>query len=96
MIRYYQSIQTLIVALHMWLGASIVSEANNGFKWETKEFNGLDYVTLRSIKEFYYFDDIRYGSVITLEKTDVQNGGASRQPTMQNEWCFVCSQSQSD
>ena len=72
MIRYYQSIQTLIVALHMWLGVSIVSEANNGFKWETKEFNGLDYVTLRSIKEFYYFDDIRYGSVITLEKTDVK------------------------
>ena len=78
----------------MWLGLAVCLEANNCFKWETVKYNGVDYVTLRSVKDFYYFDDIRYGVSDHVGKVRVlRNGGASRQPTMQDEWCFVCSES---
>ncbi|MBT8043897.1 MAG: N-acetylmuramoyl-L-alanine amidase [Verrucomicrobiae bacterium] len=46
--------------------------AAQGFNWETKKYKGADYVTLRSVKAFYYFNKISYGSVITMENSKVR------------------------
>lgn len=70
--RFSQSIATLTLALIMCLGAYKAPAASNTFVWETRKYNGLDYVSLISVKDFYYFDVIKYGPVITLEKTDVK------------------------
>lgn len=67
-----QSIHIFIIALLMCLGSGAASGVGNAFRWETRTYNGLEYVSLRSVKEFYYFDVIKYGSVITLEKADVK------------------------
>ena len=45
------------------------------FKWETAKRNGKDYVTLRSVKNFYYFDTIKYGSSIVLNRSKKIQGG---------------------
>lgn len=67
--RYRQVIKTLCCSLATLLGLTFVAEAN--FKWETIKHNGLDYVTLRSVKDFYYFNKIKYGPVITMETPEV-------------------------
>ena len=63
--RYHQVIKKLCCSLALWFGLGVMAHAN--FPWETVKYNGVDYVTLRSVKDFYYFNKIRYGAVITME-----------------------------
>ena len=63
--KYRQVIKTLCCSLALWLGPGTVAHAN--FQWEKVKYDGLDYVTLRSVKDFYYFNKIKYGAVITME-----------------------------
>ena len=45
------------------------------FKWETAKHNGQDHVTLRSVKSFYFFDKITYGTSIVLYRSErIQQG----------------------
>jgi N-acetylmuramoyl-L-alanine amidase len=67
--KYHQVIKTLCCSLALWFGFSAVAQANH--KWETVKYNGQDYVTLRSVKDFYYFNKIKYGAVITMETPKV-------------------------
>ncbi len=67
MTRYYQATKGLIVACVIWLAAHSESYA---FQWETVKHNGLDYVTLRSVRDFYFFDKVKYGGVITVENAE--------------------------
>ena len=88
--RYHQVIKKLCCSLALWFGLGVMAHAN--FPWETVKYNGVDYVTLRSVKDFYYFNKIRYGAVITMESPRSCDGGSSRYPAMPDEWCFVYSE----
>ncbi|MFK7911378.1 MAG: N-acetylmuramoyl-L-alanine amidase [Akkermansiaceae bacterium] len=45
------------------------------FKWEAAKYQGRDHVTLRSVKSFYFFDKITYGSSIVLYRAQkIQQG----------------------
>lgn len=62
----------LLIALLLMLGLSADAQA---FKWETSKHKGADYVTLRSVKTFYFFDKITYGSSIVLYRSKrIQQG----------------------
>ena len=67
--KYCTVIRALCCSFVLWLGLSPVVAAE--FRWETVKYNGLDYVTLGSVKDFYYFNKIKYGAVITMETPKV-------------------------
>lgn len=69
MIRYQRALITFLIAVSIWLGAGTRSIA---FDWERVRLNEQDYVTLRSVKDFYYFTKINYGEVITMENAKVK------------------------
>ena len=46
-----------------------------GFKWETIKVGKMDYVTLRSVKTFYFFDKISLGKQIVLYRSAKIIGG---------------------
>jgi len=49
-----------------------MAQGTSAHKWETVKYNGQDYVTLRSVKDFYYFSNVKYGEVITMENSMVK------------------------
>ncbi|MGB1873891.1 MAG: N-acetylmuramoyl-L-alanine amidase family protein [Akkermansiaceae bacterium] len=67
MTRYYQATKGLLVTFIIWF---VVQGESAAFKWETVKHNGLDYVTLRSVRDFYFFDKIKHGAVISVENAD--------------------------
>ena len=67
MTRYYQATKGLLVTFIVWFFVQVESAA---FQWESVKHNGLDYVTLRSVRDFYFFDKIKYGAVISVENAD--------------------------
>ena len=72
MTRYQRAIATFLTSIVILLGTGIPSMAQEPFAWETVKHNGMDYVTLRSVKDFYNFTNIKYGAVITMENTKVK------------------------
>jgi len=71
MIKNHRTISQIILAvcLFLSLGTDVSAQA---FKWESVKHNGIDYVTLRSVKRFYQFKRIRFGRSIVLENAKVK------------------------
>lgn len=69
MIPRYQAIFVAIFVFCIPLCnvASAQVQNNKGFSWEDVKYNGQSYVTLRSLKAFYFFDEMSFGSSITLK-----------------------------
>jgi len=74
MIRYQRAIPTLLIAVCILLskGTRCLAQETSSHKWETVKYNGMDYVTIRSVKSFYGFEKIKYGAVITMENAKVK------------------------
>ena len=49
------------------LCCSVTTSYAQAFKWETVKHNSAEYVTLRSVKEFYRFDRMKVGAKVSLE-----------------------------
>lgn len=61
-----------LIALAVFCSAIPSARAQNGFKWETVSYKGQDFITLRSLKNFYYFKQTQKGKSITLENSKVK------------------------
>ncbi len=69
MTKHCRSIITVFMTLCVVLSAGSRSQAQGrAFKWEKMKYNGNEYVTLRSVKSFYYFQTIKYGKRIVISK----------------------------
>jgi len=72
MIKHHRAILTVIVTLCVLICTSTPIRAQAAFKWDAISYNGSDYVTLDSVKKFYYFKLTQKGKSITLENTKVR------------------------
>lgn len=46
-----------------------VRKSNNNFEWEVVVYKGREYVTLKKVKEFYFFDKITRAKEVTLYRS---------------------------
>ena len=72
MIKHHRAILTLLVTLCVFICTYAPTTAQAAFKWEAISYNGSDYVTLDSVKKFYYFQLTKKGKSITLENKKVR------------------------
>lgn len=71
MIRYHRAILSISLVVCVLFGTGTRSPGQ-AFEWEAVKYKSADYVTLRSVKSFYYFKTIKYGSKIILENSKVK------------------------
>ena len=67
MIQRHSVFLTIVLILCVSLSYVMSVDAKDDFSWEQIKHNGQEYVSLRSLKTFYFFDKITFGSKITLE-----------------------------
>lgn len=72
MISRHRVILSLLFSLCIFCGTSTPARAQAAFKWETVSYKGQDFITLRSLKGFYYFNQSQKGKTITLENAKVK------------------------
>jgi N-acetylmuramoyl-L-alanine amidase len=71
MIRYHRAILSISFAVCVLLCSGTRSHGQ-AFKWDTVKHNGAEYVTLRGVKDFYFFKKITFGKKITIEHSKVK------------------------
>jgi len=67
MISRFHALSFIFLTVFVFCLSSPRSEAQGGFRWEAVSYKGHDYVTLRSLKQFYYFKESHEGKNIILE-----------------------------
>lgn len=67
MIHRHRAILFIFFTICVLCCASTPARAQAPFRWEAVSYKGNDYVTLRSLSQFYYFKQTKSGKTITLE-----------------------------
>ena len=73
--KYHRAILNLSLSISVCVFVLLSSGTRSlgaAFKWEAVKYKGGDYVTLRSVKSFYFFTKMSFGSVITMENAKVK------------------------
>ncbi len=65
----FQAFLLAIVSLSLVFTSVAPAQVKAPFQWSKFEYQGGSYVSLRNIKDFYYFSKMTFGSVITLENS---------------------------
>ena len=72
MISRHRAILPLFLIICALFCPCSLSRAQAAFKWEAVAYKGHDYVTLRSMKDFYHFKHTVKGKTITLENAKIR------------------------
>ena len=72
MIKHHRTILFILCTLSILVCGALPSQAKPAFKWEAISYQGSDFVTLESVKKFYFFKLTQKGKSIILENAKVR------------------------